>query len=205
MISPAGTAMAAAMTAGAMTQQTTIVMVCRGCHPDCFEHTQVMHPFLGGHQRGVEHAQPGQHPHEQGEPREQGRVQEPAERRGALGADEDVGSQSPSQYLLQGAGVGLRAGARCEAHVVLMDGQPRCWPPRVCELTHMAATGLGMNTSPAIRTVTGLPLTVSVTLSPVARWVSEANAVLTTTWPGPLYQRPLTRLQPSHDESPPYA
>ena len=59
-----------------------------------------------------------------------------------------------------------------------------------------------MNTSPAIRTVTGLPLTVSVTLSPVVRRVSAAKAVLTSTWPGPLYQRPLTRLQPSHDESP---
>src|SRR5260370_649656 len=82
---------------------------------------------------------------------------------------------------------------------------PAAGPPRACELTHMAATGLGMNTSPTIRTLTGLPLTVSVTLSPVPRWVSEANAVLTSIWPGPLYQHPLTRLQPSHDESPSYA
>ena len=59
-----------------------------------------------------------------------------------------------------------------------------------------------MKTSPAIRTVTGLPSTASVTLSPVVRRVSAAKAVLTTTWPGRLYQCPLTRLQPSHDESP---
>jgi hypothetical protein len=59
-----------------------------------------------------------------------------------------------------------------------------------------------MNTSPAIRMVTGSPLTVSLTLSPVDRRVSAAKTVLTSTWPGPSYQRPLTRLQPSHDETP---
>ena len=60
----------------------------------------------------------------------------------------------------------------------------------------------GRNTTPAIRTVTGLWLTVSVMLSPVVRPVPAARSVLTSTWPGPLYQRPLIRLQPSPEESP---
>jgi hypothetical protein len=64
-----------------------------------------------------------------------------------------------------------------------MDGQPGGLP-RVCQLTHTVAAGSGMNTSPAIRTVTGLWLTVSVTLSPVVRPVSAAKAVLTSAWPG---------------------
>ena len=62
-----------------------------------------------------------------------------------------------------------------------------------------------MNTSPAIRRVTGLPRTVSVILSPVVRPVAAAKMVLTSIWPGLLYQCPLARLQPSHDESPLYA
>jgi hypothetical protein len=41
-----------------------------------------------------------------------------------------------------------------------------------------AADHHGENTSPAIRMVTGLWLMVSLTLSPVARWVSAAKAVL---------------------------
>ena len=51
-----------------MTQQITMVMVCRGVIPTGLEHAQVMYPLAGEHQRGVEHAQPGQHPHQDRQP-----------------------------------------------------------------------------------------------------------------------------------------
>src|SRR5262249_32578143 len=65
-------------------------------------------------------------------------------------------------------------------------------PPRVCQLVSRAGWSLpwGSNTSPAIRTVSGLPAAVMVVVPPTDRPVWARKAVLTSASPGPRYQRP---------------
>src|ERR1022692_1292329 len=84
-----------------------------------------------------------------------------------------------------------------------LTARPATVVPRVCELVNRAPDAepgpppvSGTNASPVIRTATVVPPAVRCRVSPTDRLAVAGSAVLTTAWPGPWYQVPLTMSQP---------
>jgi hypothetical protein len=82
-------------------------------------------------------------------------------------------------------------------------GRPGTAAASVAALMNASAeVPCGSKTSPTMRTVVVPPAEVSAYVSPTAVPVSVRNAVLTSAWPLPVYQRPVIRLQPIHRGAP---
>ena len=81
-----------------------------------------------------------------------------------------------------------RTGYSARRAVVVLDVAAQVAGPRARQLVNRTGMLEGVKTSPAIRAVTGLPLTVKVMLSPTARPAAARKAELASTSCGPWYR-----------------